>query len=190
MYNIYFAKQNIYCTFRMALSSAAYGLGVVFTTVLGSIPLLLARSKTPVSNPLYGTTSTLLLTYSIGASLLMYVMMLYFFTAFPTHAPLFILLFDVLLMILSLWTMFFNPWKVIARREGASGVNARDPSFLSAAISSGAIPILYLLLLYIFQNSENRLVLLLLTNLLVIPFFFLTSGMINSFALNDFTHNF
>jgi hypothetical protein len=116
--------------------------------------------------------------------------MLYFFTAFPTYAPLFILLFDVLLMILSLWTLFFNPWKVIARKEGASGINARDPSFLAAAISSGAIPILYLLLLYMFQNSENRLVILLLTNLLVIPFFFLTSGMINSFALNDFTYNF
>lgn len=172
------------------MSSVLYGLGGVFTTILGSIPLILARSKTPVSNPLYGTTSTLILTYSIGASLLMYAMMLYFFTAFPTYETIFVLGFDILLIVICLWTLHFNPWKVKARKEGASGVTFSDPSFLSAFSSSIAVPVLFIFLLGIYQNSERRRVILLLTNLLIIPFFFLTSGMINSFALNDFTYNF
>jgi hypothetical protein len=174
----------------MVVSTSLYGAGVVFTIILGSIPLLLGNSKSPTKNPLYGTTSTLLLTYSIGASLLMYVMMLYFLTAFPTRGPLFILGFDILLFVLSIWTLHFNPWKVKARKEGASGVNNSDPAFISAATVTTVIPILFFLLYIYYKNSEERLAILLLMNLLIIPFFFLTSGMINSFALNDFTHNF
>jgi hypothetical protein len=40
------------------------------------------------------------------------------------------------------------------------------------------------------KNSQNIGLFLILLNTLVIPFFFLTSGMINSFALNNFTYNF
>jgi len=117
-------------------------------------------------------------------------MMLYLFTAFPTQAPLFILLFDILLILVSLWTIYLNPWKVHARQDVQFDVQGEYPAFVSVAVLSALIPILFLALLYAYQNSELRLVLLLLTNLLVIPFFFLTSGAINSFALNDFTYNF
>ena len=60
----------------MATSNVAYGLGVVLTGCLGIISILIANSKTPAINSLYGTTSTLILLYSIGASLLMYCMMI------------------------------------------------------------------------------------------------------------------
>jgi hypothetical protein len=89
-----------------------------------------------------------------------------------------------------MWTLFFNPWKVKARKQGASGVNAEDPAFLSAAITSISIPVALIFILRFLKNSQNMGLFLILLNTLVIPFFFLTSGVINSFALNDFTHNF
>ena len=171
-------------------SATAYVLGVIGTLLLGSIPIFLSNLKTPVINSLYGTTSALLLTYSIGASLLMYAMMVYLFTAFPTYAPMFILSFNAFLLLLSMWTLFFNPWKVKARKDGASGVNEKDPAFLSAAITSVVIPVSLIFILRFLKNSQNMGLFLILVNTIVLPFFFLTSGMINSFALNDFTHNF
>jgi hypothetical protein len=171
-------------------SATAYGIGILGTLSLGSIPFFLLKLKTPVTNPLYGTTSALLLTYSIGASLLMYAMMVYLFTAFPTYAPMFILSFNAFLLLLSMWTLFFNPWKVKARKQGASGVNPEDPAFLSIATTSVVIPVSLIFILRSLKNPENMGLFLILFNTLVIPFFFLTSGMINSFALNNFTHNF
>ena len=171
-------------------SATAYGVGVIGTLCLGSIPFFLSNLKTPTINPLYGTTSTLLLTYSIGASLLMYAMMVYLFTAFPTYAPMFILSFNAFLLLLSMLTLFFNPWKVKARKQGASGINQEDPAFIYAATTCISIPIALIFILRSIKNSQNMGLFLILTNTLVIPFFFLTSGMINSFALNNFTHNF
>jgi hypothetical protein len=174
----------------MQLSSIQYGFGVIFTVILGIIPIIVSYSKEPTVNPLYGTTSTLLLTYSVGASLLMYVMMLYFFTAFPMHQTLFVLGFDVLLIITTLLTLFFNPWKVKARKESASGITFSDPAVKSATFSVIGVLLFFIILLLTFTNSELRKGILLLTNLFLIPLFFLTSGFINSFALNDFTHFF
>ena len=174
----------------MATSNVAYGLGVVLTGCLGIISILIANSKTPAINSLYGTTSTLILLYSIGASLLMYCMMMYLFTAFPTYQTLYILGFNILLLFISFVTVFFNPWKVKARKDGASGIDTSDPAFLSFAIASSLALGLYISLLLIYKNSENLKTILLLTNLLIVPSFFLTTGFINSFALNDFTHNF
>jgi len=171
-------------------SATAYVLGVIGTLLLGSIPFFLSNLKTPTINPLYGTTSTLLLTYSIGASLLMYTMMVYLFTAFPTYAPMFILSFDAFLLLLSMWTLFFNPWKVKAKKQGASGLNLEDPKFLSIAITSVVIPVSLIFILRSLKNPQNMGLFLILVNTIVIPFFFMSSGMINSFALNDFTHNF
>jgi hypothetical protein len=171
-------------------SATAYVLGVIGTLLLGSIPFFLSNLKTPTINPLYGTTSTLLLTYSIGASLLMYAMMVYLFTAFPTYAPMIILSFDAFLLLLSMWTLFFNPWKVKAKKQGASGLNLEDPKFLSIAITSVVIPVSLIFILRSLKNPQNMGLFLILVNTIVIPFFFMSSGMINSFALNDFTHNF
>jgi len=170
-------------------SATAYGLGILGTLSLGSIQFFLSNLKTPTVNPLYGTTSTLLLVYSIGASLLMYAMMVYLFTAFPNYAPMFILSFNAFLLFLSMLTLFLNPWKVKARKQGASGI-FEDPAFLSIAGTSIAIPVLFIFMLRYLKNSQNIGLFLILLNTLVIPFFFLTSGMINSFALNNFTYNF
>ena len=120
----------------------------------------------------------------------MYAMMVYLFTAFPTYAPMFILSFNAFLLLLSMLTLFFNPWKVKARKQGASGINQEDPAFIYAATTCISIPIALIFILRSIKNSQNMGLFLILTNTLVIPFFFLTSGMINSFALNNFTHNF
>jgi hypothetical protein len=136
------------------------------------------------------TTSSLILSYVFGASLLMYGMMVYFFSAFPVYAPLYILLFDTFLIVISLCTLFANPWQLQARLHGASGLDPLQPSFLALASSVVAIPLIMFALLYIFRSPDRRLSLLLFVNLLLIPFFFLTSGTINSFVLNDFTNNF
>ena len=170
-------------------SATAYGLGTFGTLSIGCIQFFLSNLKTPTVNPLYSTTSTLLLTYSIGASLLMYAMMVYLFTAFPTYASMFILSFNAFLLFLSTLTLFLNPWKVKARKDGASGI-FKDPAFLSIAITSVIIPVSLIFMLRFLKNSQNIGLFLILFNTLVIPFFFFTSGMINSFALNDFTHNF
>jgi len=172
------------------VSPTAYGLGIVFTATLGIISFLISNGKIPTTNLLYGTTSTLLLTYSIGASLLMYAMMLYLFTAFPVYQSLFVTLFTILLLLISFVTIFFNPWKVKARKDGASGVTIQDPYFVAFTTSGVLVTAVFLFLLLTFRNSETRKMILLLTNLLIVPSFFLTSGYINSFALNDFTYNF
>jgi len=170
--------------------STLYVVSLLFAAIIGVISYILSTTKSPTFNPLYGTTSSLILSYVFGASLLMYGMMVYFFSAFPVYAPLYILLLDTLLIVLSLCTLFTNPWQLQARLHGASGLDPLQPSFLALASSVVAIPLIMFALLYIFRSPDRRLSLLLFVNLLLIPFFFLTSGTINSFVLNDFTNNF
>jgi hypothetical protein len=170
--------------------STLYVISLLFAATIGTISYMLTTTKSPNINPLYGTTSSLILTYAFGASLLMYGMMVYFFSAFYTHAPRYILGFDVCLLVISLITLFLNPWQLQARLNGASGLDATQPAFLGLAISTAIIPLIIIGLLYVFRNPDRLLSLLLLINLLLIPFFFLTSGAINSFVLNDFTNNF
>jgi hypothetical protein len=169
--------------------STLYIVSLLFATIIGIISYILTIAKIPNLNSLYGTTSSLILSYAFGASLLMYGMMIYFFSAFPIYAPLAILGFDTFLILCSLWTLFVNPWQLQAKLNGASGLQPDQPAFLGVAVSTAAIPLIMFALLYTFRNPDRRLSLLLFVNLLLIPFFFFTSGAINSFVLNDFTHN-
>ena len=169
--------------------STLYIVSLLFAIIIGIISYVLTIVKTPNSNPLYGTSSSLLLGYAFGASLLLYGMMVYFFSAFPAYAPLAILGFDTILILCSLWTLFANPWQLQAKLNGASGLRPDQPAFIGVAISTAAIPLIMFALLYTFRNADRRLSLLLFVNLFLIPFFFLTSGAINSFVLNDFTNN-
>jgi len=170
--------------------SSLYVMGILFTSVLGIASYALTTAKSPQVNPLYSATSSLALTYAIGGSLLLYGMMLYLFSAFPQSAPLSILLFDILLLLASLGTLYVNPWQVIKRKELVSGNDFADPAFI--AIASSCVIILSIMLSVIvrYRDIDSRSAFLLLINLLVIPSFFLTSGAINAYALNNFTYNF
>jgi len=165
-------------------------MGILFTSVLGLASYALATAKNPQVNSLYNTSSTLVLTYAIGGSLLLYGMMLYLFSAFPQFAPLSILLFDLLLLLASLGTLFFNPWQVLTRKNQLSGIDFTDPAFLSIAISSALVLVIMATVIVRYADIDSRSALMLLFNLLVVPSFFLTSGAINAYALNDFTYNF
>jgi hypothetical protein len=172
------------------MDPTVYGVSIVFISILGIISYSLTIAKKPVSNALYGASSSLLLTYSIGFSLLLYGMMIYLYSAFPSISPRIILLLDIILLLVSLWTMFLNPWQVQNRRNGRSGQPSQDPAFLSVTLASVFILIPILFLLYQYRAFEQQLDMLLLINILVVPFFFFTSSSINSYALNNFTYNF
>jgi len=120
----------------------------------------------------------------------MYGMMLYVYSALPRQAPLFLLLLDTSLIIISLWTLFLNPLQVKNRVKGRSGLPKDDPQFSTIAITTVVIAIIMLYILFQYQDTDRRLSILLLMNLIVIPFMFLTTGAVSSFALNDFTYNF
>ena len=165
-------------------------MGIIITSVIGIISYALATVKSPQINPLYSATSSLALTYAIGGSLLLYGMMLYLFSAFPQHAPLSILLFDVLLLLASLGTLYFNPWQVLKRKQIYSGNEFTDPAFIAIASSSVVVLVIMMSVIVRYADIDSRSALLLFLNLLVVPSFFLTSGAINAYALNDFTYNF
>jgi hypothetical protein len=165
-------------------------MGILFTSAIGLASYALATAKSPQVNSLYSATSSLALTYAIGGSLLLYGMMLYLFSAFPQSAPLSILLFDVLLLLASLGTLYFNPWQVLKRKQLTSGNEFTDPAFIAIATSCVLILVIMITILVRYRDIDSRSALLLLLNLLVIPSFFLTSGAINAYALNDFTYNF
>jgi hypothetical protein len=86
--------------------------------------------------------------------------------------------------------LFANPLRVEARKNGDSGLRASDPPFISIVLSSIIILGIILFILLRYRNISQHLSILVLMNLLLIPFFFLTSGAINSYALNNFTYNF
>ena len=171
--------------------SGLYVLSVLTTMLIPVLTFIVNNSRiiTPTTgNPTYTAANTLLLLYSIGASLLLYGMMLYLFTSLPAYAPLAVLLIDLVLIITTLGTLFANPWqvrnwKVKRNSEGVSGI---DPSFLAISLSVISVLIILPLIILWYQNIDQRLGILLLFNLLLIPFFFLTSSTINSFALSGF----
>ena len=171
-------------------ASTLFIMGSLFTIIIGIISFSLTNAKNPSVNSLYDKTSSLILTYAIGGSLLMYGMMLYLFSAFPNYAALYLIIFDIFLIVLSHITLFINPLRVQARANGASGFDSTDPAFLALTLSTCIIVVLMIALLLYYKNLTDRYGLLILINLLVIPSFFLTSGAINSYALNDFTNNF
>jgi hypothetical protein len=150
---------------------------------------LLSQYSTP-PNKLYNINLRYILLYSVGASLLLYGMALYFFSAFPELAPMYLLLLAGLLSSLTLTCMYFIPWKVHAKAEGASGVNATHPAFLGYSISLGVSLAIGAYLLLAFKAMQNRLQFLLLVNAAIIPFLFLSSFTINTVAFNNFTNMF
>ena len=172
------------------MNPTLYTLCIAFTSILGIISYTLTIAKNPIENKLYSVTSSLLLTYSIGASLLLYGMMLYLFSAFPQSAPLSLLMINSVLLLISMWTIFLNPWQVQNRKNGRSGLPSKDPAFVSVTIASVFIFCALLFMLAYFRAFEQRLSLLILFQILIIHTFFLTSGSINSYALNNFTSNF
>jgi len=170
--------------------STLYIMGLLFMCIIALLSFILTNTKQPQGNLLYGSTSTLVLLYSFGASLLMYGMMLYVYSALPRQAPLFLLLLDTSLLIVSLWTLFLNPLQVKNRVKGRSGLPKDDPQFSMIATTTVIIAIIMLYILFQYQDTDRRFSILLLMNLIVIPFVFLTTGAVSSFALNDFTYNF
>jgi len=171
------------------IANFVYGsLAIAVATVQGGAYFLSQYSTPP--NSLYRINLKYILLYSIGASLLLYGMALYFFSAFPELAPMYLLLLAGLLSSLTLTCMYFIPWKVHAKAEGASGVPTSQPAFIGYSVSLCVSLAIGLYLFNTFKVMQNRLQLLLLVNIAIIPFLFLSSFTINTVAFNDFTNMF
>ena len=172
------------------MSYLVYGLGFLLIAAISGVSYYLSMFAKPAANTYYTTNIRFISLYSFGASLLLYGMALYFFSAFPQLSPLLLIGLNTLLLSVSLTSLYFNTWKVNARKEGASGIPTSSPAFIGYAATMAGVCILLGTLVLTFRTMQNRLHLLLLLSTVIAPFFFLTSIVLNTFAFNNFTSGF
>jgi len=178
------------------MSSVAIPLAFLLMGAIGGVSYYIGQFAQPAANSYYTTNIRFILLYSYGASLLLYGMALYFFAAFPQLGPKYLIFLDGLLILASLTTLYFNTWQtnrtyVMLRNGGDESILAPDsPQFLGYAATLVGVFCILGGLLASFQTMQNRLHLLLLLNILVVPFFFLSSAILNTFAFNNYTNQF
>lgn len=173
------------------MSSTLYTISaLIIAGFIGCNIFYMTSFSRPVKNNLYSSSKNVIMIYSIGASLLLYGMALYFFSSFPQNAPRILLLTNIVLILLAWITLFANSWKEQARLYGASGLNPSSPSFIGIASAIGAILLFAIYSLTTFRDMTNQLSILIAMTTLLLPSFFLSTYSANSFILNEFTGSF
>ncbi len=110
----------------------------------------------------YKKLTYLIITYSIAASIILYGLVLYFFTAFPKSGSLFLCMITILLFGIQSISVFLTQWRVANLREKISGGNENNdiknfPSLIGSIISMVIVTALSFItfFVYITRNPES-----------------------------------